>query len=160
MKNPSEWTLNDLLVLPKGEQDWFERKGSRALDLNIPGVNESRVRTELSVTLSAMANTGGGQIIYGLTNEGKIDLGGISQTIRGGTKSWLEDIIPNSVEFPLRGFSVFEITDQPVLTPGLGQGKAVYVVDVPDSEMRLIRLQTRSTTGVLEANPFLSDIAW
>ena len=134
MKPPREWTLRDVLGFSAGEQDWLERKGSRALDLSLVGVDENRVRSELSVTLSAIANSGGGQLIFGLDDAGSIDGGGVSCAVRGGTKSWLEDIIPNLVEFPLRGFAVFELADPPGGARELGVGKALYVVDVPDSE--------------------------
>jgi len=76
MKPVRDWTVEDLLQLPPGEQDWFERKGKKALDLTASGVDENHVRSELSTTLSAMANTGGGQIVFGLTNVGVSTTGG------------------------------------------------------------------------------------
>jgi len=134
VKPPREWSIEDVLGLPAGEQDWFERKGSKALDLTLSGVDENRVRSGLSVTLSAMANSGGGQIIYGLTDTGQVDMGGVSRAVKQGTKAWLEDIIPKLVEFNLQGFSVFEISDLSTTAPRPGKGKSLYVIDVPDSE--------------------------
>lgn len=81
-----------------------------------------------------MANSGGGQIVFGLNDAGQVDMGGVSRTIKRGTKAWLEDIIPKLVEFTLQGFSIFEVTDPPTATPQLGEGRAIYAVDVPDSE--------------------------
>jgi hypothetical protein len=59
VKSVRDWDLPYVLGLPVGEQDWLERKGSKALDLTLQGVDENRVRSQLSVTLSAMVNTGG-----------------------------------------------------------------------------------------------------
>ena len=61
MAKPIEqWDENDILGLPPGENDTFERKGSMLLDLSIPGVNENDVLNELAKQVSAFANTGGG----------------------------------------------------------------------------------------------------
>ena len=54
-----------ILSLPK-ENNEFERKGSKKLDLTLPGVNENDVLNDLAKQLSAFANTGGGKIIYGV----------------------------------------------------------------------------------------------
>jgi hypothetical protein len=67
-KPTAEWTEDDVLSLPLGENDAFERKGAALLDLTLPQAREDSVRDELAKQLSAFANTGGGQIIYGLTN--------------------------------------------------------------------------------------------
>ena len=77
-KSPSEWDEEYILALPL-EDDTLERKGSRALDLTLSGVDENKVRDELAKRLSAFANSGGGRIIYGASNDGKIDRGGISR---------------------------------------------------------------------------------
>ena len=72
------WKESHLLALPSGEQDWLERKGSRLLDLTVQGVREDTVRDDLSKEVSAFANSGGGQLIYGLADDGQIDGGEIS----------------------------------------------------------------------------------
>jgi hypothetical protein len=133
MKPTREWDVAYVLGLPGGEQDRLERKGTRALDINLDAVDPNRVRTELSVNVSAMANTGGGQIVYGLSDQGAIDAGGISKNIRGGTKEWLEDIIPHAVEYSLKGFAVYELPEVAGFTH-CDPGKAVFVIDVPDSD--------------------------
>ena len=58
MKRPAaEWDEEYVLSLPTGENDWFERKGSKLLDLNA-GAKEGHVRSELGKQLSAFANIG------------------------------------------------------------------------------------------------------
>jgi hypothetical protein len=131
----AEWSEDDVLLLPLGESDEFERKGARALDLTISNVREADVRDELAKQLSAFANTGGGQIIYGLDNNGNVDNGGIARVLRGrqSTKEWLEDVIPNLTDFEIIGFNVYEIRPKATAS-SISEGKSLYVVHVPDSE--------------------------
>ena len=134
-KAPSDWGEADVLALPTHETDEFERKGSKKLDLTLPGVKEGDVLDELAKQLSAFSNTGGGQIIYGVANNGAVDAGGVASSVRRkqSTKEWLEDVIPTLTEFEIVGFNVYEIT------AGSGPStienrKGLYVVDVPDSD--------------------------
>lgn len=63
-----------------------------------------------------------------------VDGGGVSTSVKGKaeTREWLEEIIPNLVDFPLSHFNVYSIlpksTDSQII-----QGKALYVVDIADS---------------------------
>jgi hypothetical protein len=112
--------------LPK-ENNEFERKGSRKLDLSVPGVNEDEVLNELSKQLSAFANTGGGRIIYGLANDGSID-GGVSTTIKkGGTKEWLERQVAAVTDYEILGANIFEIMPSSSDSK-IEAGKALYAL--------------------------------
>jgi hypothetical protein len=134
-KPVAEWTEDDVLALPPGENDGFERKGVHLLDLTIPRVKMDDVLNELAKQLSSFANTGGGQIIYGVEDSGKVEHGGIARVIRGkqSTKEWLEDVIPKLTEFEIVGFNVYEILPK-ASGSALAADKSLYVVDVPDSE--------------------------
>ena len=138
MKPVSEWDENFILGLPLGEFDWFEAKGRRALDLTLPGVNESHVRETLSKAVSAFANSGGGALIYGLRNpqaaQGKwlVDDGGVSVSIKGDTREWLETVIPNLVDFPLATFNVYIVLPSGPHSQ-IQPGQGLFVVDIPDS---------------------------
>jgi hypothetical protein len=134
-KPVASWEEDDVLSLPPGENDTFERKGARLLDLTIPSVNENDVRDELAKQLSAFANTGGGQIIYGLADSGAVDNGGVARSVRGRqtTKAWLENVIPNLTEFEIIGFNVYEVPPK-LAGSSLAPDKSIYVVDVPDSD--------------------------
>lgn len=106
MRRPAaEWDEQYILSLPVGEDDRLERKGVRLLDLTIAGVKEDSVRDELAKQVSAFANTGGGNLIYGLTDAGAIDSGGASRTIKGRatTKAWIEDLIPMLTDYEIVG---------------------------------------------------------
>jgi len=134
-KPVSEWTEDDVLSLPAGEDDSFERKGARSLDLTLPGANEGAVLDELAKQLSAFSNTEGGQIIYGVGNAGTVDNGGVARSIKGrqSTKEWLEDVIPILTDFEIVGFNVHEITPK-AIGSSLAADKSIYVVEVPNSE--------------------------
>jgi hypothetical protein len=132
----SEWTEEIVLSLPPHENDTFERKGAALLDLTHPRANEGEILNELAKQLSAFANTGGGQIIYGLDNTGAVDNGGIARSVRGrqSTKEWLENIIPTLTDFEILGFNVYEILPKSTGSSQLDSNKSIYVIDVPDSE--------------------------
>ena len=71
------------IQLPPGEFDWVEFKGRKSIDTSQPGVDENKVLDELAKQLSAFANSGGGVIVYGITNPANhqplsVDDGGIA----------------------------------------------------------------------------------
>jgi len=131
----AEWTEDDVLSLPSGENDTFERKSARLLDLTLPTVKDGDVLDELAKQLSAFANTGGGRIVYGLTNAGAVDNGGVPRVLRGrqSTKEWLEDVIPTLTDFEIVGCNVCEIVPK-ASGSALAPDRSLYVVDVPDSD--------------------------
>jgi hypothetical protein len=140
MKPVSEWDEEYLLSLPLGEFDWFEAKGRKALDLTLPEVDESKVLDTLAKAISALANSGGGQLVFGLKNPSRqmstwlVDDGAISTSVKGktSTKEWLENVIPNLVEFPLTQFNVYPIKSSSGESQILPD-RALYVVDIADS---------------------------
>lgn len=134
-KPVSEWTEDDVLSLPRDENDTFERKGASLLDLTLRQVKEDEVLNELAKQLSAFANTGGGQLVYGIDNRGGVDNGGIARSIKGrqSTKEWLENVIPTLTDFEIVGLNVYEIPPKQAGT-SLDPNKSLYVVDVPGSD--------------------------
>jgi predicted HTH transcriptional regulator len=136
MPNPvSKWNEDDLLALPAGEDDSFERKGARSLDVTIPGVREEDVLNELAKQLSAFANAAGGQIIYGVANNGTVDNGGVPLSLKGrqSTKEWLEEVIPKLTDFEIIDFNVYPIEPKQSGS-AIAAGKAIFVIDVPASD--------------------------
>lgn len=133
-KPVAEWDEDYLLGLPL-ENDTLERKGSTLLDLSLPQANEGKVLNELAKQLSAFANTGGGRVIYGLTDKGEVDHGGVSRILRGrrSTKEWLEDLIPSLTDYEIVGVNVYEITGKEADSK-IHSSRAIYVVDIPDSD--------------------------
>ena len=131
MDSPEVWDEPMLRDLEPSEHDFQEFKGSRFL------VDGGRIvsdfTTALSKQVSAFANGAGGRIFLGLDDDGVVD-GGVPTDLKGGgTRAWLEDVIPASVDPPLRRFNVFEVSpeaDDTLISPG----HAVYVMHVLSSE--------------------------
>jgi hypothetical protein len=139
MKPASEWDLNHILQLPPGEFDWVEFKGRKSLDMSASGVDENKVLDELAKQLSAFANSGGGALVYGINNPTNstprsVDDGGIKFSVKGpNVREWLEDIIPNLVEFPLKKFNVYALTNK-AGAPSLTDDRCIILVDIPGSD--------------------------
>lgn len=118
------WTESRLISLPADEQDYFERKSGASL-------KDSDWHEKLAKAISAFANSGGGQLIIGVANDGSIDGVPKIHKKRTSTRDWLEQTIPNLVSYPLQNFAVHEvIADTPSAIP---KDKVVIVVEIGDS---------------------------
>jgi hypothetical protein len=98
----------------------LEYKASQAIK------NTDGVRSEISRDISAMANADGGQIIYGMKENGNLPNGldgGIDPTPYDGL--WLEQVIQQNVSPKIVGLKI-------LLVPK-GDGKHYFVVSVPKS---------------------------
>ena len=113
---------------------WPDTFGRKQCD-PLQGVKEDTVLDELAKQLSAFANAGGGRIIYGIKDNGEVDNGGVALSVKGrqSTKDWLEDLIPALTEFEIIGCNVYPIEPKADGSK-IQRGKALYIVDVPDSE--------------------------
>jgi hypothetical protein len=134
MKEPQDWDEEYIHTsLPIGECDWFEAKGSQVVRPESKYID----RDTLSKAISALANSGGGNLVLGIKNFEKtwvVDDGGIPDTLgRISTREWLEDSIPNLVELPLQTFNVSIV--KPSENTTIAAGKAVFVIQVGDSHL-------------------------
>lgn len=120
------WTESELLSLPSGEHDFFERK-SGAL------VNDAAFEQKLAKAISALTNSGGGHLVIGVTDDGTID--GVPKVHKGRTttRDWLEQKVPNLVSRPLQDFRVHET--EPEMTSLIPPGRVVIVIDIGDSAL-------------------------
>lgn len=135
MKNLVDWDENYIIELASGhELDAFEFKGRPEIDLTLPGVRDIR-RENLAKAISALVNFGGGILILGINNLSKsIDDGGIDLNIRGGTKEWLENILPALVDPPLPKLNIYEVRGFSKESL-IHSGRAVYVVEIKESPL-------------------------
>ncbi|MDX6499307.1 MAG: hypothetical protein QOG23_2567 [Blastocatellia bacterium] len=120
------WTEAEVLSFPT-EHDQFERKSGRLVK------DDREFRESLAKALSAMANSHGGHLVLGIEDDGRID--GVLGVIKGrqSTREWLEQIIPNLLEYPLQDFRVHEMEpDRSTLIPN---NRVVIVIDVGDSPL-------------------------
>lgn len=128
---PERWTEALLADLEPHEHDFQEFKGSAWIvddDLTIP----EPFLLALSKQVSAFANGAGGRLFLGLDDHGHID-GGVPTDLKGGgTRAWLEDIVPQRVDPPLQRCNVFEVGPEGERS-AIRPGHAVYVIDIPSS---------------------------
>jgi hypothetical protein len=125
------WTEADLEALGPDELDFQEYKG--AAWFYDRGTITADFHVRLSKQVSAFANGAGGHIIIGLDDQGQVD-GGVPTNLKGGgTRSWLEDIVPSLVDPPLSTFNIYEVTRESE-SSRIAPGHAVYVVAVPSSD--------------------------
>ena len=118
-----KWTESEIKALPKGEHDYFERKSG---DL----IEQTFFRDKMSIAVSALANSGGGHILLGVRDDGTFD--GVPPTRKNTpTREFLEQIIPNLVDYPLATFRVHEVI--PSEETEIPQGKIIIVIDIGDS---------------------------
>jgi hypothetical protein len=117
------WTEGDVLALPTGEHDYFERKGGAFL-------TGTGYREGLAKAVSAIANSGGGHIIIGVANDGRVE--GV-ETARGrtSTRDWLEQIVPDCVNPPLTDFRVHTV--EPAADTSIPQGRVIVAIDIAES---------------------------
>lgn len=120
------WSEDDVLALPGGEQDYFDRKSGMI-------INQSSFEDDLAKALSSFANSGGGHLIIGVTDNGLID--GVPEIFRGRvrTKDWIEQKVPRLLTYPLQDFRVHEVV--PSATSTIPPGHVVIVIDVGDSPL-------------------------
>ncbi|MCB9680213.1 MAG: ATP-binding protein [Alphaproteobacteria bacterium] len=128
----SRWNEDAVASLGPDEYDFQEYKGSAWLAAPDGGITAD-FHLVFSKALSAFANGGGGRIVIGLDDLGRIDGGVPVDLKKGGTRSWLEDVAPGLVDPPLSAFNVHEVTGAGPQSP-IRPGHAVYVVEVEPSE--------------------------
>jgi len=129
--SPERWNEARLRGLEPHEHDFQEFKGSAWISPN--GEARSTFLYDLSKQVSAFSNGAGGRLFLGLDDDGCID-GGVPIDLKGGgTRAWLEDIVPGCVDPPLRRCNVYEVSPDGSDT-AIHPGHAVYVVDLPSSD--------------------------
>lgn len=119
------WSEADVLALPAGEHDYFDRKSGSLL-------TNTDFRKDMAKVLSAMSNSGGGHVVIGVEDDGTFT--GVTP-FKGRTamREWLEQVIPNLVTFPLEDFRVHEAV--PSVPSAIPIGRVLLVVDVGDSAL-------------------------
>jgi hypothetical protein len=123
MKQPWEWNESDLQILiDTGVKESIELDYKRCDSL---GKSDGK-KTEISKDISALANSAGGTIVYGMIENGHvptvIDSGYDRSDI---SKEWLEQIINSNIHRRIDGIIINQIE--------LSTGKVVYAVYVPQS---------------------------
>src|SRR5262245_37595141 len=71
------WSEADVLGLPAGEHDYFERKSGALFARELRG----ELLGKLAKALSAFANSGGGHLVLGIEDDGRVD--GVPRFVKG-----------------------------------------------------------------------------
>lgn len=126
MNKREKWTESEIEELPAGEQDYFERKSGLLFQ------NRGEFLDTIAKAISAFSNSGGGSLVLGVTDNGIPD--GLPSLVGNASiKDWLEQKIPNLVDYPISDFRVHQvIRKDPSHIP---TNTEIIVVDVGDSAL-------------------------
>jgi hypothetical protein len=128
VKRP-QWTEDEVLALPPGqEHDYFDRKSGAVLD------DVQKFRSALARHASAFANSGGGSLILGMTDQAQFDGIEPMRSKGGSTREWIEQVLPHLLNYPLRDFRVHTVIPS-VEASLIPKGREVIVIDVGDSSL-------------------------
>jgi hypothetical protein len=116
------WTESEVVSLPSGEHDYFERKSGAFL-------KDAEFREKLAKAVSAFANSGGGHLVIGVQDP----IDGVPKIHKGRTttRDWLEQTVPHLVTYPLQNFRVHEV--EPDTVSAIPTDQVVIVIDIGDS---------------------------
>ena len=124
MSIPTLQTLHSIIGAAEPESLTLEFKRSDSLR------NSDSVKTELSKDVSAMANSAGGRIIYGIEENNHVpqglDQGSDDTQIN---REWLEQVINSRIHPKIEGLIITPI-------PSNIQGYTYYVLDIPQATSR------------------------
>jgi hypothetical protein len=128
------WNEARIVDLPAAESSRFDRKSAQLFDFEKPK-DISHLHKVLAKEIAAFANSGGGAIICGVDDQGKIDSGGIPRIAKGRetVKDWLENVIPTLTDYSVAGFTVEEVLPSDSDSSAIEAGKCLVVIEVPDS---------------------------
>jgi predicted HTH transcriptional regulator len=125
-RSPGEWTEDDLLALIRdGVEEGLDLEYKQCAALQ----KHDSQRREISKDVSAMANSAGGTIIYGIVEKGHLPIGldlGFDPT--DITKEWLEHVILDTIRSRLNGVIINSVN---LVSHAIG--RVAYVVYVPQS---------------------------
>src|SRR5438105_4085772 len=99
MESLSNWDEDYIrnVVLPYVEAGNLEKKAAGKFTFTSSGKVDAATTEELAKQVCGFANSGAGYIVYGITDDNRLDVG-VSTTVgRQPTKDWVEAQIPNLV---------------------------------------------------------------
>jgi len=121
------WTESEVDALPAGEHDYFDRKSGQLFN-----GDKTELLATLAKAISAFANSGGGHLVLGVDDAGVPD--GIPPTVgRTPIRVWLEQQIPNLVDYALADFRVHVVERGD--SSRISLGRDVVIIDVGDSAL-------------------------
>jgi predicted HTH transcriptional regulator len=134
MKAPSEWQEDDLQTLINSRaEESITLEFKRSDSLGIPGKPEldEKSKTEISKDVSAMANSAGGVIVYGIAEDKDEPHPAIALSPvdpQKFSKDWLEQVINSRIKPRIQ-----ELLIHSIQLTGTYAGQVAYIVCVPQS---------------------------
>jgi hypothetical protein len=125
-----QWTEEEVASLPAGEHDYFERKSGKLFD---DPTERNNLYDVLAKAACAFANSGGGHLILGVKDDGTPDGVPIVLAGRTTTRAWLEQKLPELLDYSLADFRVH--TAIPAAQPTVPASREIVIVDVGDSAL-------------------------
>lgn len=124
------WTEEQVVELPSGEHDYFERKAGQLFD---NPSERNNLYDVLAKAASAFANSGGGHLILGVRNDGTFD--GVSPIFSGRTpvREWLEQKLPELLDYTLADFRVHVAVR--ANSSAIPVGRDLIIIDFGDSSL-------------------------
>jgi len=125
-----QWTEQEVQALPAGEHDYFDRKSGMLFD---DPTTRANLYDVLAKAVCAFANTGGGHLVLGVTDDGAFD--GVEPIISGSTttRDWLEQKLPDLLDYRLSDFRVHIVVR--AVPSAIPLSRDVIVVDIGDSAL-------------------------
>jgi len=122
-----ERTEDQLNNLPAGEHDFFDRKSGALFNAS----DRNSLSDTLAKAASAFANSGGGHLVLGVADDGTLD--GVPKVISGRakTRDWLEQKIPDLLDYRLSDFRVHTVV--PSVPTQIPPNRELIVIDFGDS---------------------------
>jgi hypothetical protein len=124
-----EWTEDQIASLPAGEHDYFERKSGALFD----AADRNPLYDTLAKAASAFSNSGGGHLVLGVRDDGTFDGVPLVITGRTRTRDWLEQKIPDLLDYRLGDFRVH--TAIPATPTQIPANKELIIIDFGDSAL-------------------------
>jgi len=121
------WSEGEVMALPPGEHDYFERKAGALFD-----DDDNALLDAIAKAASAFANSGGGHLLLGVANDGSLD-GVPARRARTSTREWLEQKIPDLLDYRLSDFRVHNVSRSD--PSSILDGREIIVVDFGDSAL-------------------------
>lgn len=126
MKKSYEWDETDLLGL-------IQNQTKESIELDYKSCDSLQKtegkKNELSKDVSALANSAGGTLVYGITEDGHVPTGlDIGYDPTDITKEWIDQVINSNIHPRIEGLLInqIELTTQ-------NPGRVAYVLEVPQS---------------------------
>ncbi len=129
-KHPDKWTEDLFLSLP-AEDNRYEWKLGKVESLR----DQNELRNKLGKELGAFANSFGGTLFVGISDDR--DIVGVDTIFAGrqSFKEWLENVIPSLTEMRLQAFRVTPVELTRKTQEKIGEEKIVLAIDVQDSDL-------------------------